>query len=678
MREVERITLISSYQLNHQIMKLVICEKQIAAKRIANILSKGKFKRNSIGKIPFYSFKRDNEEWAVVGLKGHIITIDFPKELNRWRSVPLEKLVWSQPVKIVSNKEIEKVLKSFSKHDLDIIVATDFDREGELIGLETVELLKKYGKNIKSIKRARFSTLTKDEIEKAFSNLVDIDYNLARSAEARQIIDLVWGATLTRFISLSANRHGKDFLSIGRVQSPTLAMIVEREREIRDFVPKPYWQILAILKKGEEFFAVHSKGNIFDEDIAKRIYERVKGEKVAIVREYSERRKKESPPPPFDTTSFLAAASNFLKISAPKAMEIAENLYMNGWISYPRTDNTVYPKSIPMSKILNNLSKAYPDEVNFVKSRMRNVPSGGKKRSTDHPPIHPVDVPPIDKLSKDQKRIYDLVVRRFLATLTEDSVVEFRRGILEINGEKFVAEGKVTIEKNWKEIYPVREDERKIPKLENGENVEIVTIKLVRKETKPPKRFTQGTLISEMEKLGLGTKSTRHEIIKKLYSRKYVVGSNLIPTESAFAVIDTIKPYDISKPDMTAHLEKEMDKIAEGSKNRDEVIKESREMLSKVLESLRKEEDNIKKSLKTAIRTQSRIGRCPKCGRDLVIRYSSSRKRFVGCTGYPNCKVTYPLPQKGRIERTNKTCKCGAPIVKINGREICLDPNCER
>ena len=433
-------------------MKLVICEKQTAARRIANILSKGKLKRNSIGKIPFYTFERDNEEWVVVGLKGHIITLDFPKELNRWNSVPLEKLVWSQPIKIVSNKEIDKVLKNLSKHDLDVIIATDFDREGELIGLETIELLRKYGKNIKSIRRARFSTLTREEIEKAFSNLVEIDYNLARSAEARQIIDLVWGATLTRFISLSANRRGKDFLSIGRVQSPTLAIIVEREKEIRNFVPKPYWQILAILKKDNKFFAVHTKGNIFDERVAKEIYEKIKGEKTALVREYSEVRKKEMPPHPFDTTSFLAASSNYLKISAPKAMEIAENLYMNGWISYPRTDNTVYPKSLPISRILDILSKIYPDEVEFVKSKLRTAPCRGKKKSTDHPPIHPVDVPPIDKLNRDQKRIYDLIVRRFLATLTKDSIVEFRKGILEINGERFVAEGKITIEKNWKEI----------------------------------------------------------------------------------------------------------------------------------------------------------------------------------------------------------------------------------
>ena len=658
-------------------MKLVICEKQTAARRIANILSKGKLKRNSIGKIPFYTFERDNEEWVVVGLKGHIITLDFPKELNRWNSVPLEKLVWSQPIKIVSNKEIDKVLKNLSKHDLDVIIATDFDREGELIGLETIELLRKYGKNIKSIRRARFSTLTREEIEKAFSNLVEIDYNLARSAEARQIIDLVWGATLTRFISLSANRHGKDFLSIGRVQSPTLAIIVEREKEIRNFVPKPYWQILAILKKDNKFFAVHTKGNIFDERVAKKIYEKIKGEKTALVREYSEVRKKEMPPHPFDTTSFLAASSNYLKISAPKAMEIAENLYMNGWISYPRTDNTVYPKSLPISRILDILSKIYPDEVRFVKSKLRSAPCRGKKKSTDHPPIHPVDVPPIDKLNRDQKRIYDLIVRRFLATLTKDSIVEFRKGILEINGERFVAEGKITIEKNWKEIYPVREDEREIPKLKVGEGVEVVAIRLVRKETKPPKRFSQGTLITEMEKLGLGTKSTRHEIIKKLYSRKYVIGPSLVPTESAFAVIDAIKSYDISKPDMTAHLEREMDKIAEGVKDRDEVVEESRKMLADVLKSLRMEEDNIRKSLREAVKTQASIGKCPKCGKDLVIRYSSNKKRFVGCTGYPRCKVTYPLPQKGYIEKTGKVCKCGAPIVKVNGKEICINPDCK-
>ena len=660
-------------------MKLVICEKWKSATRIAGILSDGKAKKIRRAGIPLYTFSRDGEEWFVLGLKGHIVSIDFPEELREWESVPLEKLVWTQPIRIVSDEKIDKAIRSFSDcHDLDIIVATDFDREGELIGLEAVELLKRYNKGIRSVKRARFSTLTRDEIKRAFLNLTDIDLNLARSAEARQVIDLVWGATLTRFISLSAERKGKDYLSIGRVQSPTLSLIVEREREIRSFTPKPYWQIVALLRKGTMFSALHHEGNFFEEKVAREIYDRIKDEKIASVKSYEEIKRKEPPPHPFDTTSFLHAASNILGISAPRAMDIAEDLYMSGWISYPRTDNTVYPKDIPLLKVLEGLSRLYPREVGIVKSKLRKVPSRGKKVSTDHPPIYPVGTPPLEELDDRHRKVYDLIARRFMATLMKDSVVEIRRCRLIIGGETFLAEGKVDVEKGWKEIYPLRDRERAIPKMKEGEEVDVLGIKLLKKLTTPPKRYTQGSLIIEMEKLGLGTKSTRHEIIRKLYERRYVTGSRLIPTESAFAVVDVIRPYDISKPEMTAHLEKEMDRIAEGGKSKEEVIEESRKLLEKVLRSLREDEESIRKALRSAIREQSRVGRCPVCGKDLVIRFSSSGKRFIGCTGYPKCKVTYPLPQKGFLEKTGKTCRCGAPILRIGGKERCVNPDCGR
>ncbi|HID26134.1 MAG TPA: DNA topoisomerase I, partial [Thermoplasmata archaeon] len=533
--------------------------------------------------------------------------------------------------------------------------------------------------NIKNIKRARFSSLTKTEILNAFSNPVDVDYNLATAAETRQIIDLVWGATLTRFVSMAAKQYGKDFLSIGRVQSPTLAMIVDREKQIKEFVPEPYWQITATLEKNGKFSAIHKKDKITREEEAKKIYEKIKDAKEATVKSVDKVVKKEKPPSPFDTTSFLSAASSLLRMSASHAMEVAEELYMQGWISYPRTDNTVYPKTLSFDKILSLLSNSSLSDLAYVTiGNRRQTPTRGKKETTDHPPIHPVDVPPFEKLTSEQKNVYTLIVKRFLATLTKDATAEVMKAFIDIKGEPFVAEGYMLVEPTWKLIYPVKTGEREIPELHEGEKTRVISLKLFRKETKPPRRFTQGALISEMEKLGLGTKSTRHEIVKKLYSRKYINGSTPIPTATAFAVVDTIKPYDISKPEMTAQLEKDMDEIAEGEKKEETVIKKSREMLQKVLKSLEDNKQEISLSLRKALTLQNTIGTCPSCGKPLVIRLSSkNRKRFVGCAGYPSCRVTYPLPQKGSIVRTDRKCEqCGAPIIKMGKREVCLNPNC--
>ena len=209
-------------------MKVVICEKNIAARRIAYILSGGDVKSTHLGKIPVYSFTRNKEPWNVIGLKGHIINLDYPSGFNQWTKIPPHELIEVEPLKNVSEKNIASALKTLVKDTPSLIVAPDFDREGELIGVEVVNLLRSYNPQLTDIKRARYSAITPYEINTAFDNLTEVDYNLSNAGEARQVIDLVWGAVLTRFISLTSRRLGRDFLSIGRVQSPTLALLVER------------------------------------------------------------------------------------------------------------------------------------------------------------------------------------------------------------------------------------------------------------------------------------------------------------------------------------------------------------------------------------------------------------------------------------------------------------------
>ncbi|OYT58311.1 DNA topoisomerase I [Euryarchaeota archaeon ex4484_162] len=665
-------------------MKLVICEKNIAAKRIAYILSKGRLKTRRIGRIPVYEFIKDSETWYVIGLKGHIVNLDYPHGFNQWTKIPPHQLINVEPCKKISNPTIASALKTLANKKLDLIIATDFDREGELIGVEAIDLLKNYNKkNIGEIKRARFSAITTSEVTKAFDKLVDVDYNLSRAAETRQIIDLVWGAVLTRFISLTTSQLGKDFLSIGRVQSPTLAILVKREKEIKTFVPKTYWQIIAILKKQRQFTALHCEDPIWEEEKAKKIYSKIKNLKKATVKNIKKTFVTETPPPPFNTTSFLQAASS-LGFSASRAMTIAEELYMYGLTSYPRTDNTVYPSSLNIKNILQKLSKSiFSREAEEVIQNGRKTPTRGKTYATDHPPIHPVGTPETFKLNPEQQKIYELICRRFLATLAKDATAESTEATIIINGETFKTKGYKTIEPNWKNIYTyIKKKEKSLPELKEGETIEIKSIKMKEDQTKPPSRYTQGALIAKMEQLSLGTKSTRHEIISKLYSRKYITGSPPVPTSTAIAVIDALGDCDVAKPDMTAKLEKDMNEIATGKKTLEETVNESRKMLTQVLNSLEKEKQTIRTNIRNALREEQTIGKCPKCGGNMVIRTSQQGKRFVGCTNYPKCDNTYPLPQKGSIIKTNKKCsKCDAPIVRIKMKNrkpwnLCLNPSC--
>ena len=665
-------------------MKIVICEKNIAANRIAYILSGGKSKNKRLGKVPIYEFTRDNETWKVVGLRGHIINLDYPSKFNQWWSIPPSKLVDVEPYKKVSEKGIATALKSLVDKDPFLIVATDFDREGELIGVEVVNLLKEYNKNIDKIKRAKFSAITGYEIKNAFDKLTDVDYDLSSAGESRQIIDLAWGAVLTRFISLTANRRGKNFLSIGRVQSPTLALLVKKEKEINKFKPKTFWKIIADLKKEKSFNATHAEGQFWDEKQVKTIYDKVKNAKAAMVKKTNKKTNKETPPSPFNTTSFIQAAS-YLRLSASRAMSVAEELYMAGLTSYPRTDNTVYPASLNIKDILEKLTNSpFSKEANEVINNRRKSPTRGKKKTTDHPPIHPVGVPSGKKLTKEQEKVYELICRRFLATLSKDAISETVTASLDISKEEFKTSGYRLIEPNWKGIYTYFKEKRKpLPELNEGENVDVSKINLKEDQTKPPKRYSQGSLISTMEELSLGTKSTRHEIINKLYNRKYITLSPLAPTPIAIAVVDALEDYDVVKPKMTAELEKDMNLISEGKKTLEETVKESREMLTEVMKALEKDKEKIKTNIKAAHLKQNTIGKCPKCGKDLVIRFSRKGKRFVGCTGFPACKNTYSLPQKGAIEKTGEVCEvCNTPVVKVKmaGKkawDMCLDSDCK-
>ena len=664
-------------------MKLIICEKNIAARRIAQILSSGKSKSTRLGRIPVYEFTKNDETWKVIGLKGHIINLDFPAGFNKWTRIPPSELVDVEPVKKVSERSIAATLKSLVDENPFLIVATDFDREGELIGVEVVNLLKEYNKSINQIKRAKFSAITGYEIKNAFNNLTDIDYNLSSAGESRQIIDLIWGAVLTRFISLTSHRLGKDFLSIGRVQSPTLALLVKREKEIKDFKPQTFWKIIATLKKDKTFNATHIEGQFWDEEKVKTIYNRIKDSKTGTVKKVEKKTEEERPPSPFNTTTFLQSAS-YLGFSAAKAMSIAEELYMSGLISYPRTDNTVYPHSLNIKSILQKLSKSFfSDEANQVVNNPRKYPTRGKKQTTDHPPIHPVGVSSNKKLNSDQTKIYELVVRRFLATLSKDAISETTDVSIDISGEEFTTSGYKLVEPNWKNIYTYFKENRKpLPELIEKEKIDVSKINLKEDQTKPPKRYTQGSLIAKMEELSLGTKSTRHEIINKLYNRKYITFSPFAPTPTAFAVVDALGDYDVVKPKMTATLEEDMDAISEGKKTLDETVQQSRMMLSKVMKTLEKDKDKIKTSITNASRQENTVGKCPKCGKDMVIRKSKKGKRFVGCTGYPKCSNTYSLPQKGGVITTDKTCKtCGGPIVKIISKgkrpwQLCLNSEC--
>lgn len=667
-------------------MMLIITEKNTTAKRISTILSDGKARATEKSRNPVYAFTMNGDEVRCIGLKGHILKVDFPAQYQQWQEVEPRELIHADIIKIPTNKTLIKTIQNEARSADEVIIATDFDREGELIGVDAINKIREVRPDV-PVKRARFSALTPVEIKRVFASLEDPYYDLASAGEARQDIDLIWGASLTRFISLASTRLGKHFLSVGRVQSPTLALIVDKEKERKAFVSTPFWTLrIDCAGEGEVFQATHARERFPSEGEAEQALSRLAD--TAVVKEVKITERTIKPPIPFNTTGLLTAAAS-LGFSAAKAMSIAENLYMNGYISYPRVDNTVYPPSLDLHAILREISGC-PEFAPLCDSLLRKeklTPTRGKKQTTDHPPIHPTAAASQARLSPQEWKIYELVARRFMATLAGDAVVLSVRADLECGSEPFVARGSRTAEEGWYRYYSYgRKKEVMLPHLESGDVVKVEgQPELKRGETQPPARYNQGKLIEKMEELGLGTKSTRHSIIESLYERGYIYGDPITPTETGIAVTEALRKYAgvISSPDMTAALERDMDAIAEGAETQAEVVDKSRGMLSEVMYMLEKSKDEVATEIRNGIKEDRILGTCPQCGSNLrIVKAKKSKKRFVGCSGYPECTTTYPLPQTGTIMPTGEICsECNSPKVRVvnKGRRpwtFCLDPDC--
>nr|MDP9478802.1 DNA topoisomerase [Actinomycetota bacterium] len=370
-------------------MRLIISEKANTAKKIAQFLSEGPVKEGKHRSVPHHTFEWKGEQTVSVGLKGHVLNPEYPEQYSNWQKVEPRELIDAEILKSVSEKGVAEAIRSLAKKASSVVIATDFDREGELIGVEALSLVFEANpKLVDHVERARFSALTPGEVGRAFDDLLEVSRELAEAGEARQDIDLIWGATLTRWVSRATKRYGSAFLSVGRVQSPTLALIAERERERRAFVPEPYWELEVNLQNGEPFTVRHQTDRFKDEARVREAYENLA--ETATVTEVEQKSATRKPPTPFNTTAFLTAAAS-LGISPSRAARIAEDLYTDGFISYPRTDNTVYPRSLDLREVLGYLKRVegVGEHAERLLGQEKLSPTRGKKETTDHPPIYP-------------------------------------------------------------------------------------------------------------------------------------------------------------------------------------------------------------------------------------------------------------------------------------------------
>ena len=724
-------------------MKLVITEKNDAAQQIARLLcSVGKPKADKVYNTPVYRFDVDGEEWVTIGLRGHILAPDFPTELKfdgslgwyavsqegevlpadvpdglprppyeskrkpflkdgidikGWKVPSLPYLVWAPIEKLPAEKEIIRALKNLAKKADSVVIGTDFDREGELIGSDVLAMVRDVAPDV-PVSRARYSAFTKAEIDHAFANLVELDQNLADAGESRQYIDLIWGAALTRYLTMAKFGGFGNVRSAGRVQTPTLALVVERERERLAFKPEDFWVIGGEARPAgagddEAFKISHANGRFTDREAAETAFSHVEGATTGTVTEVVKKSRTQRPPAPFNTTSLQAAAAAE-GISPARTMRIAESLYMDGLISYPRVDNTVYPRSLDLRATVKAIAEVpqYAPACRELLAREKLTATRGKTETTDHPPIYPTAPADPAKLEPAQWKLYNLIARRFLATLSDAAVIEGTKISIDVAGEPFQASGDVLKVPGFRAVYPfgLKRDEQ-LPALEQGDAVDVREMQLEAKQTEPPARYSQGRLVQEMEKRGLGTKSTRASIIERLYQVKYFKGQPsgpIEPSQLGMAIIDALHTYAprITTPDMTSELEEDMTHVAEGRDTQEQVVQHSRALLAGMLDALIEHKDDLGEAISDAVTADARVGACPKCGKDLVMKTSAkTRGSFIGCMGWPDCDVTYPVPSGVRVsplEGEAAVCpECGAPRIKCQpfrqkAYEVCVNPKC--
>ncbi len=667
--------------------ELIIAEKPSSARKIAYALSESKVVTKRYKRVPYFEIQRGGKKIVVVGAAGHLFGL-AEKVKNGW-TYPVFDVSWYPLYKISKNARYTKdyidLIKKLSREARSFVIATDLDIEGETIGYNILRFVC----NTEQAKRMKFSTLTKTDLIKAYTNASPtILKGLAEAGVTRHTLDYYWGINLSRALTLAMKKAGLyKILSSGRVQGPALKIVYDKELEIKKFVPKPYWK-LGIVVKG--VLATYEKDKIWEKELAEKIEKDVKASMRAVVERIEKRKYNHVAPVPFNLNDLQAEAYALFKLSPKRTQEIAQSLYEKSLISYPRTSSQKLPYTLNYARIIKALAEqgSYKKFCDMLLSKEKLRPREGKKEDEAHPAIHPTGEKPKD-LSKDESRIYDLIVKRFLSCFMPPAKKLLERVYFIVNTHRFVVEGKKTLEPGWYEIYVpyLKTNDVELPSFSEGEEVKIEKVVNEQKETLPPERYNPASLVRELEKRGLGTKATRAEIIQHLYDRGYITGRAIKITPLGEQVVKTLMSTasKVLDEELTREFEKKLEGIQRGEMKKEAVLENARSTLEKILSDFKRSEDSLGKELLDSFRETEKnaitLGKC-KCGGNLIIRKSRKNKRFVSCDTYPKCKLIYPLPARGKIEPTGEVCeKCGTPIVRIirKGKKpwkMCLDPNC--
>lgn len=665
-------------------MKLIIAEKPDQGSTLASVF-KTKKQNGYIEILPNEIFPNGGfVTWAI----GHLCELAAPEKYDgsykKWSLQTLPISPEAYQYEVVKNKQKQfDIIQKLIHHPAvtEIIHAGDAGREGELIVRNILRLTK----SNKPMKRLWISSLTANSIKEGFQNLLSEQEtrNLYFEAYTRACADWLVGMNASRLYSLLLQQKGfADVFSVGRVQTPTLALIVKRELEIEKFVSDPFWEVEANFSMGKNKYS-----GKWEKDGNSRIDSKEMAEKIAafcekkeaVVADVQAEKKEFLPPFLYNLSALQTEANKRFKLSPKKTLDILQKLYQKGNISYPRSDSRfvtpeeakTFPAILQKFSYLQDYKDYFPLPIQSIQGNSRYV---NEKKVTDHYAIIPTEqIPNISKLLPEEKQIYDLIVRSLIAAHFEKSISEYTTITTLVDGRAtFISKGKVQLQEGWKKVISTKEQEKEteLPIIQKGEVGNVVKVKVKESKTQPPKRYTEGQLINvmktagkhlddkELEKVlskteGLGTEATRAGIITMLKDRNYIqVQKNLVyATAKAKIIITAVGNQILASPEMTAKWEQRLRDISEGTASPKHFMEQTQKMVIHLIENTKQETNSWEftsdvhaefepRKFKNA-KVSSNLGKCKKCDGSVVDKGS-----FYGCTNYKTNHCNFTISKK--------------------------------
>ncbi|CAD8086641.1 unnamed protein product [Paramecium sonneborni] len=588
---------------------LNVAEKPSVARSIANVLSRDhrteetKSPFNKLFKLDYKLRDLDVEMW-ITSVSGHLKNLKYPTKYQNWEK--WDPIIILKEAEIENNistdkQNLEQNLKNFAAMCSRLILWLDCDREGENIAFEVLEVCRESNPSIQ-VYRAHFSAVTQVDVRRALDTLKQPDENLSNSVLARQEIDLRIGASFTRFQTLLLQKQFNlsSIISYGPCQIPTLGFVVGRQKEIDSFIKEQFW----FLQSEDDNKCIYNweREHLFDEFIVALLFERCYQDNAKVIN-VQQKDVQKWKPYPLCTIEFEKLASKKLKISAHKAMELAEKLYNKGYISYPRTETNKFPPTINLQNIIRDQQNhpIWGDYANKLINSAFEYPKAGNKDDKAHPPIHPVKMMIENEAQNKQEwDIYQLITRHFLACCSKNAKGSETTITLQINDEFFSKTGLVIKEKNFLEIYIYDEwSQIQVPNYQCGEIIKI-KLTLQKGSTSPPKPMTEAELIGLMDKNGIGTDATIHEHINTIQEREYAIkkGQIIKPTKIGLALVESyeILGFTLHQPFLRAVMEQRMNEVAQGKMEKSQIVQTTINEMTIILKQLQEKQNLIIKT----------------------------------------------------------------------------------